>query len=293
MGEHERWYRAATTIGRGLLRALDVRLEVRGAEAIPADGPVLIASTHGSYVDMLPISLAALARGRFPRFLARYDVWHPHPLLARAMTGMGHVPVDRAAPAGAYLAARNHLRAGETLALFPEAGISYSHTVRSLMPGTAALAAETGAVVVPTALWGAQRIWGVGRPEGGVLGGREPGPYLTRGRRIDLWFGEPLTVGAGEDVTEWTRKLGVTLTGMLEELQTLPHHRPRPGERAAWYPAHLGGHGPTRAEAAQWDNLPRSAVAPTWGPLDEGADSGPAAPRTSAERLRDGSSGTP
>ena len=51
-----------------------------------------------------------------------------------------------------------------------------------------------------------------------------------------------------------------------EILKRLPHHLPRPGEIAPWYPAHLGGHAPTRAEAAHLDVVPRAAVRPTWGP---------------------------
>ncbi len=57
----------------------------------------------------------------------------------------GHVPVDRAAPAAAYLHARALLREGEAVGVFPEAGVSTSFTVRGLLPGAVALARETGA----------------------------------------------------------------------------------------------------------------------------------------------------
>lgn len=261
-----RTYRVATALGRGLLRALDVDLRVEGADNVPERGPVILASTHVSYVDMLPISLAARQRGRFPRFMARHDVWQP--VLRHAMDAMGHIPVDRAAPAGAYLHARALLRAGETVAVFPEGGISYSFTVRALTRGVASLAQETGAVVVPVALWGNQRIYSVGRPEGGVLGGTEPGPDWTRGRRLDVLLGAPLTVTAQDDLTDWTEALGHRLTGMLEGLQRLPHHRPSGDEPAPWYPVHLGGDAPSREEAYGWDNQPRHVVTPTWGPTN-------------------------
>lgn len=260
------WYAAATRLGRGVLRALDVRVHTVGLEHVPTTGPVIIAATHVSYVDALPLALAARSRGRTPRFMARHDVWLA-PGLGAPMTRMGHIPVDRTVPAAAYLHARRLLRAGETVAVFPEGGISYSFTVRPLMRGTAALARETGAVVVPAALWGTQRLYSVGRPEGGVLGGKEPGPDFTRGRRVDLHLGPPLSVGPGEDLDEWTAKLGLRLTEMLEALQTAEHHRPAPGEHAPWYPAHLGGDAPTRGEAARWDNCPRSALPASWGPV--------------------------
>lgn len=278
-GSQDRTYRAAERVGRGLLRALKVEMHVSGAEHVPADGPVILASTHVSYLDMLPIALAARSRGRTPRFMARYDVWQP--VLRHAMDAMRHVPVDRAAPAGAYLTARNLLREGETVAVFPEGGISYSYTVRGLTRGTAALARETGAVVVPVALWGVQRIYSVGRPEGGVLGGKEPGPDLTRGRRVDVALGEPLHVAPGTDLDAWTDMLGHRLTSLLEGLQALPEHRPRAGEDAPWYPVHLGGTAPSREEARAWDNAPRHVVAPTWGP-------GPWPPPESAETRQQG-----
>ena len=58
--------------------------------------------------------------------------------------------------------------------MFPEAGISFSYAVRSLMPGVASLARETGAPVVPVVQWGIHRIYSVGRK----VDGREPGPRL-------------------------------------------------------------------------------------------------------------------
>ncbi|KQY56829.1 lysophospholipid acyltransferase family protein [Nocardioides sp. Root140] len=259
----DRIHAAVNLLGRGALRALDVHVESRGAAHLPTSGPVLLACTHVSYPDFVFVQKGAVERRPYVRFMCRHDVWNV-PWAGWFMEKMQHVPVDRTAPAGAYLRARTLLRAGEAVCAFPEAGISYSYTVRPLMRGVASLARETGAAVVPVALWGSQRIYSVGRP----VDGREPAPDWTRGRRVDVSFGEPLTVAPGEDLTEWTRGLGATLTSLLEELQRLPHHRPRPGEYAPWYPAHLGGHAPDRAEAARLDEVPRSAVRPTWGPID-------------------------
>lgn len=254
-------YRAATALGRAGLRALDLRVEWTGADHLPVSGPVLLASNHVSYPDFVFVAHAGLARGRTVRFLCRHDVWNRR-RWAWPMDRMRHVPVDRQAPASAYLLARSRLLEGDAVCLFPEAGISWSFTVRPLMRGVASLARETGAPVVPVAIWGSQRLWSVGRPD---HLGREPRPDWTRGRRVDLAFGEPMAP-PGEDLTAWTRELGVRLTAQLEALQRLPHHRPRPGEWAPWYPAHLGGDAMTVAEARDWDDYPRSAVPVAWGP---------------------------
>ena len=130
------------------------------------------------------------------------------------------------------------------------------------MPGAVALARETGAPIVPAAQWGIHRVWSVGRP----VAGRKPRPSLRRGRHNHLRLGPPLHVAPDTDLREATHVLGVALTDLLEELQQRPHHRPRVGERAPWYPAHLGGHAPDRREARGLDSVPTTAVQPTWGP---------------------------
>jgi 1-acyl-sn-glycerol-3-phosphate acyltransferase len=256
------------TIGAGRLafRALDVRLHVAGTEHLPAEGPVLLASNHVSYPDFLFVGSAALERGRYTRFLARHDVWHV-PVVRRAMEAMRHVPVDREVPAAAYLRARRLQREGEAVCAFPEAGISWSYTVRPLMRGVASLARETGVPVVPVTTWGGHRIWTVVRSDDG----HKSRPDLTRGRRVDVRFGEPFRVGPEDDLVEATCRLGHALTAGLEELQALPEHRPPEGSHAPWHPLHLGGHARSRAAAREPDNLPRSAVPATWGPCEEDA----------------------
>ena len=257
----EAWFHTAIAAARGTTGALGVRTHVQGLEHLPRDGAAILACTHVSYPDFLPVGVAARKRGRWVRFMTRHDVWN-RAWSAYPMTRMRHIPVDREAPAGAYLMGRRLLREGEVVGMFPEAGISYSYTVRPLMRGAASLARETGAPVIPVAIWGTQRIYSVGRPD---ERGNEPPPDWTRRRRIDLTFG-PALPAPGEDLTAWTIDLGHVLTDMLEDLQRLPHHRPAPGEHAPWYPAHLGGHAPDRFEALTLDSVPRAAVLPVWGP---------------------------
>ncbi len=255
-------YRVTNGLGRLVLKVFDIEVRASGIEHVPTTGPVLLAATHVSYPDFLFIERSALDRGRHVRFMRRHDIWHRR-ALAVPMDRMQHIPVDREAPAAAYLKARRLLREGEAVCAFPEAGISFSYTVRSLMRGTASLARTTGVPVVPVALWGGQRIWSVGLPG---PSGHKPTPDLTRGRRVDVSFGEPMRVGPDDDITQWTRSLGARLTELLEEIQGRPHHRPGPGEWAPWHPAHLGGAAPTRHEARELDSVPRSSVRPTWGP---------------------------
>ena len=261
----ERTYRSVIRGGRALLRALQITVRSSGQEHVPADAPVVLAANHVSFPDFLFVAQALLDR-RLVRFMCRADVWDtplPGKPVGRGMAAMRHIPVDRAAPAAAYLQARSLLREGEAVCVFPEGGISTSYVVRALMPGAVALARETGAPLVPVSIWGSQRIWAQRQ----TLDGRVPAPDLTRGRTVDVRFHEPLHVPPGADLVDTTRRLGHVLQDGLELLQRSPGHRPRPGEHAPWHPAHLGGHAPDRAESFALDGMPTSAVAPTWGPL--------------------------
>ncbi|MGC4112543.1 MAG: lysophospholipid acyltransferase family protein [Nocardioides sp.] len=239
-------YPAVTGLTRVMFRALGLRIEVSGSGHVPRTGPVVIASNHVSFLDFTLVGLAA--RSRRVRFLTRHEVldhWASGPF----MRSMRHVPVDRQAPAAAYLAARGLLGRGEAVGVFPEAGISRAYDVRPLMPGAVALAAATGAPLVPVALWGAQRVATANRPTD-----------LTRGRAVSIAVGRPMRYEPDADVVAATAALGARLQSMLDRLQTEPRQRPRPGEVAPWYPAHLGGHAPTRAEAAPRESIPSSAI---------------------------------
>ncbi len=260
-------YRTTIALGRTAMRAIDLRVRLDDEHHVPRSGPAVLVANHVSFLDFALLALAARPVGRYPRFLARHEVWH-NPVAGPFMTAMRHVPVDRSAPAAAYLRARTLLRAGEVVAVFPEAGISTSCTVRGLMPGAAALAAETGAPLVPIALWGGQRIATAHRPV-----------EIRRGRPVSIRVGSPYGIDPDTDPREATRDLGTLLQGMLEELQRRPEHQPRPGEPAPWHPAHLGGGAPTPQAAQQIERtLHPHAVAPTWAPTRQSPGDTPRKP---------------
>lgn len=260
----DRFHRGVIGGGRGLLRALRLTVRSEGQEHVPDTGPVVLASNHVSFPDFVFVQAALLREngggGRLVRFMCRHEIWESP--VGWAMDRMGHIPVDRQAPAAAYLRARRLLEDGEIVCVFPEGGISAAYVVRALMPGAVALARETGAPLVPVHVWGGQRLWGQRRAAGAPF----PRPELARGRLVDVRFGAPMTVAPDADVREVTRELGRRLQDGLEGLQHLAEHRPRPGEWAPWYPAHLGGHGVERAASYALDGMPSAAVVPDWGP---------------------------
>lgn len=248
-------YRTTIALGRTAMRALDLRVRLDDTHHVPRSGPAILVANHVSFLDFLLVGLAARPADRFPRFLARHEVWRNR-VAGPFMTAMRHVPVDRSAPAAAYVRARSLLQDGEVVAVFPEAGISTSYTVRALMPGAVALAAETGAPLVPIALWGGQRIATAHRRL-----------ELRRGRPVSIRVGAPYALDPGTDPRAATRDLGSLLQAMLDELQCRPEHRPAPGVAAPWHPAHLGGTAPTPDEAREIERTRHPhAEPPTWSP---------------------------
>jgi len=254
-------YRGVITGGRALLRGLDLTVRSSGQEHVPATGPVVLASNHVSFPDFVYVQQGLLTRSsRLVRFMCRHEIWDSP--VGWAMERMRHIPVDRQAPAAAYLTARRLLGAGEVVCVFPEGGISAAYVVRALMPGAVALARETGAPLVPVSVWGGQRLW----PQKRTLDAPFPRPDLARGRLVDVRFGDPMLVAPDAEVHEVTLELGRRLQDGLETLQRLPEHLPRPGEYAPWHPAHLGGDAVERTASFALDGMPRAALAPRWGP---------------------------
>ena len=74
------------------------------------------------------------------------------------MRGMDHIPVIRKAGAGSFDAAIAALKAGGGRRL-PRSHHQPQFVVKELETGAARMALETGAPLIPVAIWGTQRIW--------------------------------------------------------------------------------------------------------------------------------------
>ena len=92
----------------------------------------------------------------------------------------GTIPVDRRAGAGAYAVAVERLRAGELVAVYPEATISRSFELKEFKTGAARMALEAQVPIIPLIVWGAQRMWTKDHPRN--TGPQEDSDH-RRGRR--------------------------------------------------------------------------------------------------------------
>jgi 1-acyl-sn-glycerol-3-phosphate acyltransferase len=222
-----------------LFRVLDMKLDVQGAEHIPAKGGAVLACTHVSYLDFIFCGLAGLPARRKTRFMAKQQIF-ANRVAGPLMRGMHHIPVDRAAGQASYQQAVAALKAGEVVGVFPEATISQSFTVKGIKSGAVRMAAEANVPVIPVTVWGSQRLWTKGRPKN--LTQRHV-PILIRAC-------EPFQPTVDDNQELLTQDLRARMTALLDQVQR-DYPDKEPG--AWWQPAHLGGTAPTPEEAAARD----------------------------------------
>lgn len=234
-----------------VFRALDVKINIVGAENIPATGGAVLVSNHISYLDFLFAGLGAFKGGkRKTRFMAKDEVFK-HTISGPLMRGMKHIPVDRTDGQPAYDAAVSALRAGEVVGVFPEATISRSFTLKKFKTGAARMAADSGAPLLPVILWGTQQLWTKGRPK----------TLTKRHVPVIIMIGEPIYLKPGDKPVMVTRRLRAAMTEMLERAQQMYPGKPSGPDDTWWLPAHLGGTAPTLEVAEAEDEQEAAAKA--------------------------------
>lgn len=118
---------------RYLLRWLRwwVRLEVRGLENLPLEGPALIVSNHDSWLDPLVMVEAMMWRKRQLRFLAKSTLWKSR-IAAWILDGAAQIPIRRGESDTAALeVAVEALGRGEMIGVFPEGTLSRGENLRA------------------------------------------------------------------------------------------------------------------------------------------------------------------
>lgn len=128
-----------------------VRTEVRGAEHLDLDGPVIVAPVHRSNLDA---PLVAGAASRRMRALGKESLF-VNPVSAWVCAALGAIPLRRGeADREAMRSARAILDDGEMMIVFPEGTRQTGDTVAGVFDGMSYLASKTGATIVPVGIAG-------------------------------------------------------------------------------------------------------------------------------------------
>lgn len=240
MGAMELVYSPVIAFARTVFAVQGLRFTMTGEDNVPRTGGAVMAINHIGYMDFTYAGLAARRSGRLVRFMAK-DAVFKHPVSGPLMRGMKHIAVDRTAGHASYEAAVAALRAGEIVGVFPEATISRSFELKEFKSGAARMAAEAGVPILPTVIWGSQRVWTKGHPK---RLGRTNIP-------ISIAVGAPIPVGAADDPDEVTARYKAVMSRMLDDVRAA--YEPLTGDDLKFLPARLGGTAPTLEEASARD----------------------------------------
>ena len=138
-----------------MLRRLSITLAVHGDAAV--QGPVLLASNHISWLDIVVIHAA-----RHCRFISKSDVKH-WPLVGLLATGAGTLYIERQSRRDAMRVVHHmaeRLRAGDVLAIFPEGTTGDGLQVLPFHANLLQAAISAEAPIQPIALHFSDRVTG-------------------------------------------------------------------------------------------------------------------------------------
>lgn len=157
--EHSRFLLGLARYGGGGYFRACHRIQYSGFDAIPEEGPVILAPNHVSYFDPL---LVGIGTRRKVYYLA-WNALFRNPMFARVIRGLGAIPLDvkdgSGADRAAYAMALRLLQEGHAVCLFPEGQRCWDGRLAPLKSGVGRLAATTAAPVCPVWISGAFDAW--------------------------------------------------------------------------------------------------------------------------------------
>ena len=181
---YETYRRSLTPVVRALYR-----LEIRGREQVPVDGPLVVVGNHESILDPFIVS-AAISRPI--RYLAKSELWSV-PLLPWWLASVEAIPVERGKNDVAAIAAAIAALEGGVMREGP------------WLRGAARMALATGAPILPVRLLETRR----------ALGSRSFGFP-----RLAALIGAPITVPRTTPTPELARELTDEVQATVEALGT-------------------------------------------------------------------------
>lgn len=187
-----RMYQFSTRIFK-LFLFLWHRLKIRGAEHIPDQGGVLVASNHASFLD--PPVVGVGYRGRPIHFMARDTLWNSK-FGAWWMNKVGCIPVSRGTgDIKALKLTIKALKAGQAVSMFPEGTRTEDGDLQAAKSGIGFIIEKSGCVVVPAYIDGTYKA-------------HPKGSRFIKPCKISITYGTPITqedfkaLGSGREAYE-------------------------------------------------------------------------------------------
>ena len=185
------------------------RPRVKGLRNVPATGPLIIASNHLSFSDSIFMPLVV---PRKVTFLAKSEYFtSPGPkgfLKKLTFIALGQVPVDRSGgrrSEAAIITGLQVLSEGKCLGIYPEGTRSPDGRLYKGRTGIARLAIESGAPIVPVAMFDTEKI----QPTGQVI------PNI---QRVGMTFGEPMYFDGDSTDLAYLRVVTDQIMNRIQEL---------------------------------------------------------------------------
>ncbi|MEM1439462.1 MAG: MFS transporter [Pseudomonadota bacterium] len=145
------------------------RIEVKGADRIPREGPALLVANHVSFVDALLIGGAVTRPTRFVMYYKIFQI----PLLSFIFKTARAIPIagrkeNPALMEAAFERIDEELAAGRVVCIFPEGAITHDGLMQNFRPGMERILERRPVPVVPIGL---NNLWGswFSREGGGAL----------------------------------------------------------------------------------------------------------------------------
>ncbi len=195
-------------VGRFLMRTLMHLLanwEVIGKENVPKTGALLVIANHMNNADP---PLIAVSIPRKTVFMAKNELFH-NPIIRYFIAGFGGFKVNRfTADRNALKMAKSALDNGLCLVMFPEGQRSRTATMKEAFPGSALIATQNKATILPVGIAGteimSQRTWIFHRP------------------RITVTIGKPFVLHTADGYVEREELEKLTEEMMLQIVNLVP-----------------------------------------------------------------------
>jgi 1-acyl-sn-glycerol-3-phosphate acyltransferase len=223
-------YPPVITVVKGVWKYLGFKFDFQGEQNVPRKGGAILAINHTSYLDFALAGTAALPAKRYVRFMAKKEIFD-NKIAGPLMRGMHHINVDRSNGSASFVAALRALKSGEIIGIFPEGTISTSFEIKGLKSGAVRLAIGAGVPVIPTIVWGGQRVYTKGvKPS-----------FKRANTPVTVSFGEPITYSRDTDIEDAEKHLRELMIEMLRKVQ---ENYPDSHVGQRWAPVRLGGTAP-------------------------------------------------